>query len=190
MKKILIVFLALTSLCGCALLSYVKDPFQDIPAFGRVTEDIYRGSCPKPAGYLKLKQMGIKTIINLTHNTKQFEYEKSLAKEYGFTVINIPFSVYTWPEDEKVLLFLKTALDHKNAPIFVHCSNGRDRTGMLIAVYRVIVEKWQPKVAYQEACDYGLYPYRGEDVVLKIYVHQLKDRKPFYDYVDSLHLKK
>jgi len=52
----------------------------------------------------------------------------------------------------------------------------------MISVYRVIVEHKGPKEAYREAIDHGFWPYRGE-VVLKDYIHQLKDRTAFYDFV-------
>ncbi len=162
----------------------MKDPFTDIPAFSQVTDQIYRGGYPKPEGYARLKALGVKTIINLSDDTKYAAREKQLAKEYGLEVVSIPLSVYTWPEDEKVLKFLETVLAPESQPVFVHCSNGRDRTGAMIAVYRTIVEGKGPKESYKEALDHGFWPYRGE-VVLKKYIHQLKDRKVLYEFVQS-----
>ena len=169
---------------GCAYFSYLRDPFSDIPNFSQATATIYRGGYPKLAGYERLKALGIKTIINLSGDNRRSEQEKEIVRKYGFKFIQIPLSIYTWPEDEKVLLFLKTVLDGDSQPVFVHCTNGRDRTGTMIAVYRVIVEKKGPKEAYKEALQHGFWPYRGE-VVLKDYIHQLKDRKILYEFVGN-----
>ena len=171
-------------LSGCAYLGYLKDPFTEIPAFAQVTDNLYRGGYPKPEGYTRLKELGIKTIINLSDDREHVAQEKELAKRLGFHFVHIPLSVYRWPEDEKVLKFLKTVLDPQAQPVFVHCSNGRDRTGAMIAVVRTIVEGKGPKEGYKEALAHGFWPYRGE-VVLKKYIHQLKDRKVLYEFVQS-----
>ncbi len=174
-------------LAGCAVAGYagyLKDPFTDIPAFSQVNDRLYRGGYPKPEGYARLKALGVKTIINLSDDTKYAAQEKETAQEQGFDWVSIPLSVYTWPEDEKVLKFLKTVLSPEAQPVFVHCSNGRDRTGAMIAVYRTVVEGKGPKESYKEALAHGFWPFRGE-VVLKKYIHQLKDRKVLYEFVQS-----
>lgn len=172
----------LLSVAGCGLTGYLRDPFVDIPAFSEVNENLYRGGVPKPAGYEQLRQLGVRTIIDLRGVPEQGRPLPEAAR--GFRRVEIPLSVTRWPEDEKALQFLQTALDPEAQPVFVHCSSGRDRTGAMIAVYRVIVEGWGPKEAYREALAHGFWPYRGE-VVLKKYIHQLKDRKVLYDFVRS-----
>ncbi|MFA5363355.1 MAG: dual specificity protein phosphatase family protein [Candidatus Omnitrophota bacterium] len=184
MKRIIPLFLFIF-LSGCAYLGYLKDPFTDIPAFSQVNENLYRGGYPKPSGYARLRAIGIKTIVNLSNDTgKRYAYEQNITREYGITLIRIPLSVYEWPEDEKVLTFLKAALTPENQPVFVHCTSGRDRTGAMIAVYKVVVESVTIKKAYKEAVNHGFWPYKGE-VVLKKYIHQLKDRKIFFEFVEN-----
>ncbi|MBN1913476.1 MAG: tyrosine-protein phosphatase [Candidatus Omnitrophica bacterium] len=182
-KRLMTLFFLAFFISGCVYLSYLKDPFYDIPNFSRVTEGIYRGGYPKPQGYQRLKELGIKTIVNLSAENKRSADEKKAAADYGFEFVQIPLSVYVWPEDEKVLLFLKTVTDRSLQPVFVHCTRGRDLTGAMIAVYRVIVEKKGPKEGYREAVEHGFWPYRGE-TVLKDYIHQLKDRKVLYEFVE------
>lgn len=177
-----LLFLFLIFLSGCAYLGYLKDPFTDIPAFASVTDNIYRGGYPKGAGYGRLKDLGVKTIINLAGNDRRFRREQEAAEKYGFSLVHIPLSVYRRPSDEEALLFLKTVLTRDNLPVFVHCTSGRDRTGAMVAVYRTVVGKKGPKESYKEALRYGFWPYRGE-TVLKDYIHQLKDRKVLFDFV-------
>lgn len=165
---------------GCGYAGYLRDPFTDIPTLAKVNEHLYRGGYPKPEGYQRLKALGIQTIVNLSDDAEGVARDEAAAQEYGFRLVHIPLSVYTWPEDEKVLVFLETVLSPEAQPVYVHCSRGRDCTGAMIAVYRVIVEGKGPKEAYAEALRYGFWPYRGE-VVLKKYIHQLKDRAVLYD---------
>ena len=162
---------------GCAYLGYLKDPFVAITNFRQVNENIYSGGTPKPAGLKTLKDLKIKTIINLRNDTP--EYELSFAKNNNIEIINIPMSIYQRPKKEQVLDFLNTTLDKTKHPIFVHCQSGRDRTGTMIAIYRITVDGLTIRQAYQEAKDYGFWPYRGDDA-LKNFLHQLKDYPEFY----------
>jgi protein tyrosine phosphatase (PTP) superfamily phosphohydrolase (DUF442 family) len=183
MKRfIALILFSVNTLCGCAYLGYVKDPFQDIPSFDTVDKGFYRGGCPNEKGYASLHALGIKTIIDLTEPSKRSITQDRSAQRYGMRVVHIPLSIYTRPEDEKVLLFLQTVIGTENRPVFLHCDMGHDRTGAMVAVYRVFIDDIPVKTAYQEAVDHGFWPYRGE-VELKKYMHQLKDRKPFYAFV-------
>jgi protein tyrosine/serine phosphatase len=57
----------------------------------------------------------------------------------------------TWhPEDEDVLRFLRIVTDTNRAPVFVHCLHGSDRTGTMIAIYRMAVENWSKEAAIEE----------------------------------------
>jgi protein tyrosine phosphatase len=46
--------------------------------------------------------------------------------------------------------------DSASAPVFVHCKRGADRTGAIIACYRISHDSWQPKRALSEARDDGM----------------------------------
>ncbi|MCM8774368.1 MAG: tyrosine-protein phosphatase [Candidatus Omnitrophica bacterium] len=181
MKKGLFI-LCILLISECAYLTYIQDPFVDIPNFSKVNDYIYRGGYPKNKGYIYLKSLGIKTIVNFSGKNKRFFYEQKIVHDYGFNLVHIPLSIYSEPEDEKVIKFLKILLNPKLQPVFVHCTNGRDRTGVMIAVYRVVGEGKGVKESYKEALRYGFRPYRGE-VVLKKYILQLKDRKSLFNFV-------
>jgi protein tyrosine/serine phosphatase len=179
MKKLLIIIAAFLPLAGCAYFSYMKDPFVEIPAFARVTDKIYRGGPPKADGYETLKKINVKAILSLSQNVKQVQKEELWAAANGIKFYNIPIDLYTKPADEQALRFLEIVLDRSNQPVFVHCEDGRDRTGTMIALYRVVAEAWTIKDAYHEARVIGYWPYHGDEAPLKMFVHQLKD-KPFF----------
>jgi len=169
-KNLKIFFIFLFLLSGCSYLSYLKDPFLKIPNFHKVNENIYRGGEPKDQkAWLYLKNLGIKTVINLTNSPCQ-----KFLDEMGLKCVNIPLSIYKFPEDEKIIKFLDTVTSQKNLPVFIYCKSGRDRTGLMVAIYRIIVEGKSIKEAYKEMLKFGFWPYRG---VLKDYLHQIKDRQ-------------
>ncbi len=176
------IFILSFSLCfsmGCAYLGYLKDPFSDIPNFRQVTPQLYRGGKPNIQGWEKLKFLGIKTVINLEETNKINSQELTLETT-GIKVVRLPLNLYTVPSDEQIFLFLKIVLSAKNQPVFIHCNNGRDRTGVMIALYRVVFNGWTIKNAYDEAVSLGYWPYYGEDAPLKKFIHQLKEKKAYF----------
>ena len=54
------------------------------------------------------------------------------------------------PKQEEVVQFLKIVTDPAKQPVFVHCLHGADRTGTMVAVYRIIVEGWDKEKALEE----------------------------------------
>ena len=46
--------------------------------------------------------------------------------------------------------FLKTVTDENVQPVFVHCKHGADRTGTMVAIYRIVVEGWSKEDAIKE----------------------------------------
>jgi len=48
------------------------------------------------------------------------------------------------------LAFLRIVTDPAGQPVFVHCREGEDRTGMMVAVYRMVVQDWPKGKAMAE----------------------------------------
>lgn len=172
----------LFNICGCAYLGYLRGPFVDIPNFHQVDDFLYRGGQPNEEGLIRLKGLGIKTIVSLRGENEELIAEKKIVSQLGIDFVNIPLSVYRRPTDEEALKFLDIVIDKSKQPVFVHCESGRDRTGAFIAMYRVVVCGWTIKQAYNEAKELGFWPYRGEAELHK-FVHQLKDKKEYFKKV-------
>ena len=173
-------FFIILFICGCSYISYVKDPFIDIPNFHKVNDSLYRGGQPTKKGLKKLKSLGIKTVVSLKGRNKATQEEQKTLLTMGMQYYNIPLSVYAQPDDKDVIQLLEIVLKKSNQPVFVHCESGRDRTGAMIALYRVVVEGYSIKEAYKEAKRLGFWPYRGK-AELKKFIHQIKDKKIYFD---------
>ena len=59
------------------------------------------------------------------------------------------------PTDEDVLKFLRIVTDKASQPVLVHCAQGSDRTGMMVAIYRIVVQGWSKDDALKEMIDGG-----------------------------------
>ena len=121
-----------------------------IKNYFQVTTNLYRGAQPTTEGMAHLKAMGIKTVINLRawHSDKD--------KVAGTGLKSVRFETEPWHGDEEdVVRFLKVVTDTNNLPAFVHCERGADRTGMMCAMYRVVVCGWTKPAAIAEMKDGG-----------------------------------
>lgn len=143
--------------------------------FYQVTTNLYRGAQPTAEGMQQLETMGIKTVINL----RTFHSDKD--KIAGTGMKSVRFEMEPWHSDKaEVVRFLKVVTDTNHLPAFVHCERGADRTGMMCAVYRVVVCGWTKKKAIAEMKDggFGFNPLWHDLVhfVQKVNVQDLKRR--------------
>jgi hypothetical protein len=61
-----------------------------------------------------------------------------------------PRTVFFPPSDNQVATFLKLFRDNPGRKIFVHCYFGDDRTGVMVASYRMAEQHWTTDQAYNE----------------------------------------
>jgi tyrosine-protein phosphatase SIW14 len=126
-----------------------------IPNFHQVDEHVYRGGQPATEAWQSLAKLGIKTIIDLRredeHSTAAEAREVEAA---GMNYVNVPMKGVVAPTNEQIAKVL--ALLNSPEPIFVHCKRGADRTGAVIACYRIAHHHWQSRQALQEAKSHGM----------------------------------
>lgn len=121
----------------------VEEP--GLPNLHKVSDKLYRGAQPTAEGVKRLQALGVRTIINLrTSNT-----DRNLLTETGPACECIPMTAWH-PRDDDVVRFLQIATDESRLPAFVHCRRGADRTGMMVAIYRVAVQGWGKEQAIDE----------------------------------------
>src|SRR5262249_22908807 len=126
--------------------------------FGRVDERVYRGAQPDDLALAKLKELGIKTIINLRMPNDVVKGEPVRALGYTMVYTNAPMTGVGKPTDEQINQIL-SLLETLPAPIFIHCEHGCDRTGTVVACYRMKHSSWSAEAALREAKLYGLSPF-------------------------------
>jgi tyrosine-protein phosphatase SIW14 len=139
-----------------ALLSAEPANTKDIPRFTKVADLLYRGGQPVKGGFEFLKKQGVKTIINLREEND----EESTVRDLGLNYIHLPmtvkpFSDSTIPE-AAIQKYFEILSNPENLPVFIHCKRGADRTGTMVGFFRIVVEGWVSKRAYDEARKIGM----------------------------------
>jgi hypothetical protein len=105
-----------------------------------VAPGLYRGGQPDAEGIAWLKAMGVRTVLNLRHFHGDTEGERVAAA--GMRYERIALESSDAPTRPQVERFLALVNDPKLRPIYVHCLHGVDRTGAMMAVYRMEMEGW------------------------------------------------
>lgn len=121
-----------------------------LPNLHQVTTNLYRCAQPTAVGLKAADKLGIKTVISL----RAFHSDKDEVESTKLKTERIRFN--TWhPEDEDVVRFLKIVSNTNGGPYLVHCLHGADRTGTMIAIYRIAVQGWKKQDAIKEMTDGG-----------------------------------
>lgn len=104
--------------------------------FKKVSDRFYRGSCPvkelKDIDFLK-NSIGIDTVLSLDIDCAK-EIQWACSKN-DIEQIVIPLFNGRWCSNIELIVSLFDYLSDKT--VFVHCKHGKDRTGMICAMYEI-----------------------------------------------------
>jgi|SRR5947207_1179229 len=149
------------SLSAVAFAKTNKSSFPNIKIdnFGQMDERFYRGGRPKSEQFKNLAALGIKTVIDLTDNSREREEPAVIAA--GMRYVNIAIVDKTSPSNAQINEFLKVVNDPTTGKFYVHCAGGRHRTGVMGAIYRFNHDHWNYDQAYAEMKQYDFYTSNG-----------------------------
>lgn len=107
----------------------LRHPPAGVENFGVVTEEVWRGAKPNAEGWHALAKLGVKTVIDLQ------EIDESGEIPAGIRYVSIRTSA--WYADQVDTAKVLAAIAECPKPVFIHCAQGRDRTGLAVAAYSV-----------------------------------------------------
>jgi hypothetical protein len=168
-----------------------------IPKFREITQAIYAGGNPQrlvsdDSGLAALVAVGIKSSISLQGGdmddswagwfasyTEPGEYpeviarEKNYLQENGVEFIHVPLRSHK-PKTDQEDRGIRLALEKMNqatpqSPVYIHCEHGKDRTGLLVALFRVLYQGWSVEDAYAEWTQIG---HRGVGTYFTYYLDE------------------
>jgi protein-tyrosine phosphatase len=119
---------------------------------------VFRGAQPAVWGYSALAGMGIKTVIDLRGEGVPALLEEKLVRKDGMNYLHIPLDGHQAPSDADIARLLAVLDDSSQWPVFIHCRRGADRTGTVMACYRMWHYHWDNNSALAEAMSFGMSP--------------------------------
>ena len=111
----------------------------------KVEDGLYRSAQPTAAGFQELRALGIKTVLDVAGGAG----DDGLIQKDSLKLFHVPMRAWGL-RDDLVLQALRVMTDPSNRPLLIHCQHGADRTGALVALYRVVVQGWTREKAVEE----------------------------------------
>jgi uncharacterized protein (TIGR01244 family) len=146
---------------------------ENLPNFQKVNDHVYRGAQPTDSGFKDLAQLGIRTVVDLRDIGEHSQAaEQKVVTDLGMRYVSIPMHGMSTPNDDQVAAVQALFNDTTSGPVFVHCKRGADRTGMVVAVYRISHDQWDNKKALSEAKSNGM------SIFERAIQHYVMDYKP------------
>lgn len=141
----------LVALSLVGLTVWAAEPVTGIENFHKVNQFVYRGAQPTDEGFRNLGTLGVKVIIDLREHDQRAAAEERTVTGDGMRYVNVPMTGMTPPTEAQIKQILTLIEDQTAGPVFVHCKRGADRTGAVIAAYRIEHDKWENSKALSEA---------------------------------------
>jgi tyrosine-protein phosphatase SIW14 len=144
-QVVLLVFLSATAFAQDAT------GYAELPRFRQVSERLYRGAQPREGGIDRLRELGINTVVNLRGTNQRTKAEETEVRASGLNYFNISLPNWARPQDARVARILEIIAAPESGTVFIHCKDGVDRTGMIVAIYRMTHDGWSSSQALAEA---------------------------------------
>jgi protein tyrosine/serine phosphatase len=154
-KRLLVVLMVPLVLAGCGKKSADQNDGYQLQVVSlelagcsnlyKVSDGLYRGAQPEADGFKELKKLGVKTILSLRSSRS----DRKLLEGAGLDYVHIRMRPWDAEYDE-VKEALQIITDASKQPVFVHCRHGADRTGTVIAAWRLVADGWTKEKAIQE----------------------------------------
>lgn len=160
-RRLFYLILLLLAIFPCPARGEERNPAWAVPVYAkglpnlhRVTAHLYRSAQPTAEGMRSAEDLGIRTVLNL----RAFHSDDDLAEGTGLTLMRL--KINTWAMDEEEILTGLRMILRAKPLVLVHCQHGADRTGTLLAAYRMVVQGWPREEAIAEMLD-GDYGYHA-----------------------------
>ena len=120
---------------------------------------IYRSAQADLDGYLFLREkFGLRTSLNL-----KLHSDREIVEAAGIRFIDRPIDTMISGlikelKPERIEEILGIVNDPANGPVLVHCRQGHDRTGTIVACWRMKYQGWTYEESLEEAAAYGFNP--------------------------------
>lgn len=115
-----------------------------------MNDSLFRGAAPTPSDVANLhRDLGIKKVISLDERIG--DIIAPICEQLGINHIIIPIHSGDLSSIKHLLRLNLRELLNDEMPTFAHCLHGADRTGLLIALYRCLLDGWSSKEALMEA---------------------------------------
>ena len=125
--------------------------------FHVVAPGIWRSAQPNRGSLIRMANHGLKTMINLRGDADTDRWERAIADSLGLFYFNFSIDARQKQNPGNIEQILAIMHNPGNQPVLIHCLGGKDRTGMLSAIYKIRYLGSNSENAYREMLMYGYH---------------------------------
>jgi protein tyrosine/serine phosphatase len=158
-RRRLIVGLALVPTLAFARDAKWAKPLQldGVPNLNQVAPNLYRAAQPTDNGFKAAEQsLKIQTVINL----RESQNDTALLKGTQISEQSVPMNALSITNAQIIAALKLIKSGQAKGPVLVHCKHGADRTGVVIAMYRILYQGWTKQQAIDEM-EHGGYNFHS-----------------------------
>ncbi|VVQ11189.1 hypothetical protein PS918_05317 [Pseudomonas fluorescens] len=116
----------------------------------QMSPTLYRSALPDSGAVPLLEKLKVATVITFLP-----EPDSRWLATSGIAQVQLPYRT-NHVDDADVLKALRAIqAAEANGPVLMHCKHGSDRTGLMAAMYRVVVQGWSKEDALSEMTEGG-----------------------------------
>jgi len=132
---------------------------EGVPNAGSITSNLFRGAQPHDSSYADLRKLGMNIIVDLRDENGEVSAEKKAVEAAGMKFVSLPWHGGGLPSRDQILTYFSLLRDNPDQKIFLHCQYGADRTGVMVALYRIAVDHWTSEQAIKEMKDFHYHSF-------------------------------
>jgi len=111
----------------------------------QMTPTLYRSRQPDAAAQPLLKQLGVTTVVDFIK-----ESDSTWLSDPAVTQVQIPLQTVHVDDADIIQSLRAIQTAQETGPVLMHCKHGLDRTGLVAAMYRIVVQGWSKQAALDE----------------------------------------
>lgn len=115
----------------------------------QVDHELYRSEQPDHDELAQLRKLGVGEILNL----REYHDDLDEMEQLSFQLHQVEMAAGSVTQEQ--LITALAVIKNRTKPLLVHCWHGSDRTGAVIAAYRIVFQNWTKAQALDEMVNGG-----------------------------------
>lgn len=113
--------------------------------FYQMSPTLYRSALPDDRVIPELEKLNIHTVINFLP-----EPDANWLSQAGIRQVQLPYRTNHVDDADVIATLRAIQVAQKEGAVLIHCKHGTDRTGLMSAMYRVVIQGWSKEDALAE----------------------------------------
>ena len=124
---------------------------ESLPNLHRVSADLYRSAQPAEGGLLAAQELGMRSVLSLS----VLNADAAMPEAQSADLRLQHYPLVPWAIEQSQIVEMMQIFESLSKPALVHCYHGADRTGLFVAVYRILYQNWPKDEAKDELINGG-----------------------------------